>query len=156
MNQRVYIDTSVCGGCFDEEFAVWSNQLFEDFKNEMRIAIVSDITIDELNDAPTKVRNQIDTIPVTSFEMITSNQEARELANKYIVEQAISARFYEDALHIAMATIHQVSVLASWNFKHIVNLDRIRMYNAVNMKNGLNHLEIRTPREIVKTEEHED
>jgi len=61
----------------------------------------------------------------------------------------------KNALHIAIATINQVSVLASWNFKHIVNLDRIRMYNSVNLKNGFSILEIRTPREILKPDDNE-
>jgi hypothetical protein len=54
-----------------------------------------------------------------------------------------------------MATINKATVLASWNFKHIVNLERIRQYNAVNIKNGYSLLEIRSPREIVKIEENE-
>lgn len=53
-------------------------------------------------------------------------------------------------------TINQVNVLASWNFKHIVNLDRIRMYNAVNLKNGYSILEIRIPREIINFSEDEN
>jgi hypothetical protein len=71
-------------------------------------------------------------------------------------KKAVPNKFYEDALHIAIATINQVNVLASWNFKHIVNLDRIRMYNSVNLKNGLPMLEIRTPREILKFEDDEN
>ena len=67
----------------------------------------------------------------------------------------VTNKFYEDAFHIAISTVHQVNVLASWNFKHIVNLDRIRMYNSVNLKNGFSILEIRTPREILKFEDDE-
>jgi len=52
-------------------------------------------------------------------------------------------------------TINQVNVLASWNFKHIVNLDRVRLYNAVNLKNGFSILEIRTPIEILKFDDNE-
>lgn len=58
-------------------------------------------------------------------------------------------KFHEDALHIAIATIHKVDVLVSWNFKHIVNLDRIKKYNGVNLKHGYMILEIRNPREIL-------
>jgi predicted nucleic acid-binding protein len=156
MKQSVYIDTSVIGGCFDKEFEEWSNQLFEDFKNGIRIPIVSDVTIDELSNAPEKVRNKFYEIPEASLEFITNDEESKELADQYILEKAITEKYYEDALHIAIATIHQVSVLSSWNFNHIVNLDRIRFYNAVNIKNGYSYLEIRTPREIVKTEDNEN
>lgn len=156
MIQRIYIDTSVIGGCFDEEFEEWSNLLFNDFKLNKRIAVVSDITIDELSDAPVQVQENFKTIPDKSLEIIVVNTEARKLADLYILENAVSRKFYEDALHIAISTINQVNVLASWNFKHIVNLERIRLYNAVNLKNGYNILEIRTPREIIKFNDDED
>ena len=156
MKQRVYIDTSVIGGCFDQEFREWSNKLFDDFKNRRRIAVVSDITLDELNDAPQRVLDNFNLLPDDSLEVLTSNSEIHQLAKKYIMEGALSEKFYEDALHIAIATYYQVNVLASWNFKHIVNLDRIRMYNSVNLKNGFLILEIRTPREIIKFEDYED
>ena len=156
MKQRVYIDTSVIGGCFDKEFEEWSNRLFEDFKSGKRIAVISDITLDELSDAPQRVQDNFNTIPDNSLEIITSDNESRKLADLYLKEGAVSKKFYEDALHIAISTINQVNVLASWNFKHIVNLDRIRLYNSVNLKNGFSILEIRTPREILKFEEDED
>lgn len=153
MKQRVYIDTSVIGGCFDKEFEKWSNRLFDDFNTRKKIAVVSDITLDELNDAPEKVKNNFEAIPDETIEILTSDSDSRELADKYILEKAVSQKFYEDALYIAIATINKVSVLSSWNFKHIVNLDRIRLYNSVNLKNGYNLLEIRTPREILKYED---
>jgi hypothetical protein len=155
MKQRVYIDTSVIGGCFDLEFEEWSKRLFDDFISGRKIAVISDITLDELTDAPQYVQDNFSTIPDSSLEILTSDKESRELADKYIIEKAVSFKFYEDALHIAIATINQVSVLASWNFKHIVNLDRIRMYNSVNLKNGFSLLEIRTPREILKSDDDE-
>jgi hypothetical protein len=156
MKQRVYIDTSVIGGCFDIEFKEWSNQLFDDFKAGKRIAVNSDVTLDELSDAPKRVQDNFKTIPDRFMEVILSDNESRNLADLYLKEGAVSVKYYEDALHIAISTINQVNVLASWNFKHIVNLDRIRLYNAVNLKNGFSMLEIRTPREILKFEEDED
>ncbi|HYX06696.1 MAG TPA: hypothetical protein VE912_08170 [Bacteroidales bacterium] len=156
MKQRVYIDTSVIGGCYDQEFEEWSNKLFDYFKSGKRIAVVSDITLDELTDAPDRVKENFETIPEENIEILTSDSESGALADKYILERAVSNKYYEDALHIAIATINQVNVLASWNFKHIVNLDKIRLYNAVNLKNGFSILEIRTPREILKFEEDEN
>jgi predicted nucleic acid-binding protein len=155
MIQRVYIDTSVIGGCFDQEFSEWSNRLFEDFKKGQRIAVISDITLDELSDAPQQVTDNFETIPDESLEIVVSDMETRSLTDKYIKERAESSKFYEDALHIAIANVYRTNVLASWNFKHIVNLERIRMYNSVNMKAGYQILEIRTPREIIKFKEDE-
>ncbi len=156
MKQRIYIDTSVIGGCFDMEFEEWSNRLFDDFKSGKRIAVISDVTLDELSDAPKRVQDNFKTIPDHFMEILVSDSDSRNLADLYLKEGAVSGKFYEDALHIAISTINQVNVLASWNFKHIVNLDRIRLYNAVNLKNGFSMLEIRTPREILKFEEDED
>jgi len=156
MIQRVYIDTSVIGGCFDKEFEEWSNKLFDDFISGKRIAAVSDISLDELSDAPERVQNKFLTIPENFLEILIADSESRKLADLYILEKVVSKKHYEDALHIAISTIIQVNVLASWNFKHIVNLDRIRLYNAVNLKNGYSILEIRTPREILKFEDNEE
>jgi len=58
-----------------------------------------------------------------------------------------------DSLHIALATINRADFLISWNFKHIVNVQRIRGYNSINIKNGYIQLEIRSPREFEKYEE---
>ncbi|MDF1572031.1 MAG: hypothetical protein P1P82_10475 [Bacteroidales bacterium] len=85
------------------------------------------------------------------MEILASDSETNDLAKLYLDEGVVSAKFFEDALHIAIAKIFQINVVASWNFKHIVNLDKIRMYNSVNIKNGYSLIEIRTPREIIKT-----
>lgn len=103
MIQRVYIDTSVIGGCFDKEFSEWSNLLFEDFKQGRRIAVISDITLDELSDAPQPVKDNFESIPDESLEIVISEKEARLLADEYIKEKAVSAKFYEDALHISLS-----------------------------------------------------
>lgn len=156
MKQKVYIDTSVIGGCFDPEFEEWSTRLFDDFKSGKRIAVISDITLDELSDAPEFVQENFRKIPEENIEILISDIESGRLADLYVLEGAVSKKFYEDALHIAISTINQVNVLASWNFKHIVNLDRIRLYNAVNLKNGYTMLEIRNPREILKFSDDEE
>ena len=76
--------------------------------------------------------------------------EAKELANKYIAEKVVGETSFEDCCHIALATIFKVDVLASWNFKHIVNLERIKGYNGVNLKMGYSIIEIRNPKELVR------
>jgi predicted nucleic acid-binding protein len=149
MKQKVYIDTSVIGGCFDIEFKEWSNQLFDEFKNGKKIAVLSDITLDELENARSEVRNHIKVIPERFITYLTNDDETEELADKYIKGGAIPKKSYEDALHIAIATVNKIDVLVSWNFKHIVNLDRIRKYNAINLRNGYPIIEIRNPREIL-------
>ena len=80
--------------------------------------------------------------------------EANKLAETYILECALTNKSFSDALHIALVTLNNVDVLASWNFKHIVNLNRIMLYNSINLRLGYRIIEIRTPREIL--EENDD
>ena len=152
MTAQVYIDTSVIGGCIDQEFKEWSIKLFDEFKNGKKIAVISDITLDELELAPKKVQEILKQIPDRYLKIVESNTETEELARQYILKNAVSEKFYLDALHIAIATYYNVTVLSSWNFKHIVNLDRIIKYNSVNIEMGYKILEIRSPRDILKVE----
>jgi predicted nucleic acid-binding protein len=156
MIQRVYIDTSVIGGYIDKQFKEWSIKLFNEFKNGNKIAVISDITLDELELAPKKVQEVLELIPSKYLEIVESNLETEQLANQYILKKAVSENFFLDALHIAIATCFNVTVLSSWNFKHIVNLDRIIKYNSVNIEQGYKILEIRSPRDIIKVEENEN
>jgi predicted nucleic acid-binding protein len=149
MIQRVYIDTSVIGGCFDEEFENWSNKLFDEINNGRKIAVISDITYREIELAPKIVQDKLLNTPHEFIENIITDSEIEDLAGKYISAGVINHNHYEDALHIANATICKADILVSWNFKHIVNIDKIRKYNAVNLMFGYSVIEIRTPREIL-------
>jgi predicted nucleic acid-binding protein len=149
MKQKVYIDTSVIGGCFDEEFKEWSNALFQEFVIGSKLIILSDLTLQELEQARQEVRDKVNEVPDKYRFGIAINDEVIQLAETYISEGALTNKSYNDALHIALATLNDPDVLASWNFKHIVNLDRIRLYNSINLRLGYRMIEIRTPREIL-------
>ena len=99
------------------------------------------------------INNKINDIPADYFEIIFRNAESKFLAEQYILSHAISSKYSNDALHIALATISKVDILVSWNFKHIVNYNRIIKYNSVNLVNGYKILEIRSPEEVVGDEE---
>ena len=75
------------------------------------------------------------------------------MARNYISEGVVTEKHMADAQHIAIASVERVDVLVSWNFRQIVNLDRIHAFNSVNMKQGYPILEIRSPRDIVHEEE---
>jgi len=79
-------------------------------------------------------------------------KEAIKLADNYVSEKVVGKTSLEDCRHIALATIHKVDVLASWNFKHIVNLDKIKGYNSVNLRLGFSMIEIRSPKDLIKYE----
>ncbi len=153
MKIRIYIDTSVIGGCEDEEFALWSRQMFEEFRKGLRIAVISDLTRKELERAPASVKRILLSLPETSVENVFLMEEAEALAKRYLEENVVNKKHIVDAQHIAIASVERVDVLVSWNFQLIVNLERIRAFNAVNLKLGYPLLEIRSPREVIHEKE---
>ena len=150
MKQRIYIDTSIVGGYFDDEFSVDTLPLFDNVKNGLVIIIVSDLLEAELLRAPQFVKDLLTSIPEINIERIRLTPDAIELADKYIEAKVVGKTSRADCQHIAMATLNNADVLVSWNFKHIVNLDRIRGYNGINFQLGHKMIEIRTPKEILK------
>ena len=148
-NQRFYFDTSVFGGVYDEEFEESSIQLFEKVKLGQIVCLYSDLTEGELSQAPQDVRSFFEGLPGSQLEKLIVSDEALDLANKYIAENVVGMTSLDDCIHIALATIHKANILVSWNFKHIVNVYRIRGYNSVNLKAGYQTLEIRSPKDII-------
>ena len=149
MKQRIYIDTSVVGGYFDKEFREATIALFNRLRDGEIVFVVSDLLDLELINAPQRVRELLHNYSAGSFERIELSEEAIELANRYIFEKVVGMTSLEDCRHIALATINKVDVLASWNFKHIVNLERIKGYNSVNLRSGYPLLEIRSPKDLI-------
>mgnify|MGYP002785580261 CR=1 FL=1 len=153
MKQRLYLDTSVFGGYFDEEFALHTIPLFNRLQRGDFILLFSTITQDELIQAPEKVKELVRSLKAETTELLNMTDEAVELATEYIAERVVGKTSYADCLHIALATINRADFLVSWNFKHIVNVQRISGYNSINIKNGYKQIEIRTPREFEKYED---
>ncbi len=150
MKQRIYVDTSVVGGYFDDEFSADTILFFDRVINGEIIVIISDILEAELLRAPEFVKELLTTIPKEQIENIRLSPEATELADKYIEAKVVGKTSRADCQHIAIATLCKADVLVSWNFKHIVNLDRIRGYNGINYQLGYSMIEIRTPKEITR------
>lgn len=146
---KLYLDTSIFGGYFETEFQVWTKKLVDEILKGVYTAIITDLTLFELENAPVHVRDLADKIITTNAEFIRVDDACSRLADKYIKEKIVTTKYQSDALHIATATINKIDVVTSWNFKHIVNLNRIRLYNSVNLKYGHSMVEIRSPREIV-------
>jgi len=146
---RIYTDTSVLGGCEDEEFADHSVRLVDGFVRGDHVLVLSSLTVQELATAPSGVLRRVATVPEAHIETLPLNAESKELADAYIAAGVLPLGMLADAQHIAIATVGRVDVLVSWNFKHIVNLQRIHGYNAVNLRRGYPIIEIRTPREVL-------
>ncbi len=155
MKQRFYIDTSVFGGVFDIEFEAETVLLFEKVKKGEIVCVYSQITESELSKAPERVQNFFKSLTDEQKEKVDITPQILELAKTYINEKVVGETSLDDCVHIATATVHKVDLLVSWNFKHIVNVYRIRGYNSVNLKLGYGTLNIHSPKEIVGYEEDE-
>lgn len=117
-----------------------------------RVLVFSSLTVQELATAPTNVRRRLASVPEEHIETLQLDAEAEELAEAYVFAGVLAPKMRADAQHIAIATVARVDVLVSWNFKHIVNLQRIHGYNSVNLRQGYPMIEIRTPREVMADE----
>ena len=135
------------------EFKEPSRKLLNHFKTDKAIIVLSDLTVLELQEAPDEVRAILDEIPQEYKEYVELTEEARAIAEQYITAGVVGKGKRIDAQHIAIASISRVDVLVSWNFKHIVNLQRIHGYNSINLRYGYPLLEIRSPQEVIDEEE---
>lgn len=151
---RIYIDTSVLGGCFDPEFAPWSNGLMRDFRAGRLVPVLSDVTAAEVGSAPEAVRGLHQEMLEFAGAVLPVTSEVVALVAKYTARAILPVKFEADMRHIAVVTIAGVDALVSWNFKHIVRLEKIRLFNAVNVESGYRVLSIRSPREVTTYEGH--
>ena len=154
--RRVYVDTSVIGGCHDDEFRDASVALMRAFRAGVATMVVSDVTEEELEAAPERVRKELYSVPAEHREHVLADAgPADQLAAAYLSRGVLPASSLNDAQHIAAATVHGVDALVSWNFKHIVNAGRILGYNAVNLEFGHSRLVIHAPNEEVAYHENQ-
>ena len=137
------------GGYFDEEFKDATIALFQRLEKGEIIFVISDLLDLELINAPQKVRELLYNYSADKFERVDLTEEAIKLSDTYVAEKVVGRTSLEDCRHIALATINKVDVLASWNFRHIVNLDRIKGYNSVNLRLGYQMIEIRSPKDLI-------
>jgi len=149
--QKVYIDTSVLGGYFDKEFDVATRRFFDEVKKGEYKVVISNVTEGELLNAPERVRSILNVLEI-DYEVINLTDDVVSLALEYVRENVVGQTSYDDCLHIAIATVSRLDLLVSWNFKHIVNIKRIRGYNGINIKNGYPSIEIRSPKDLIDYE----
>jgi len=152
MKLRVYIDTSVVGGYFDEEFEEVTRLFFERIFKKEFLVYFSEVSEAELSLAPDFVKDLKSKIPIDCYRYLELDEESKELAETYIKENVLGKTSLDDAFHIALATVNRLDVLVSWNFKHIVNYDKIKLFNSINLRLGYPLIEIRSPKEFIKYE----
>jgi len=148
MIKKVYVDSSIIGGVFDAEFAEHSKKLLREFQAGLYVPVVSVLTEEEMKEAPSFVRQTFQDMRKYS-RFIQLTDDAVALSKQYMKDGKFTRRMLVDTLHIAIASVNKIDILVSWNFRDIVNLNKIVIYNAVNIKSGYPVVEIRNPREIL-------
>ena len=112
----------------------------------------SEVVEAEIADAPENVQKIFIEFIKMNPEVLMVTEETLKLVDVYLQHKILSERFRNDMLHIALATIEDVDILVSWNFRHIVRYDKIRQFNAVNLEQGYHTLEIYSPMEVTSYE----
>jgi len=149
---KLYADTSVFGGVFDKEFEAPSKVFFEAVRKSKFSLVTSELVRQEIQAAPVKVKKLFyEILQIAEITEITN--KALKLQQAYIDANILSEKYSTDALHVALATVSEVSLIVSWNFKHIVNFQKIPMYNAVNKLRGFNDISIYSPMEVIEYED---
>jgi predicted nucleic acid-binding protein len=148
---RVYLDTSVFGGYYDDEYAVYTQRFFECIQEGLIRALLSETLVQELVRAPKRVQDLLDLVRQVEFENLPLESEAFVLRQSYLRAGIVTAKYASDALHVAQATIARADVIASWNFRHLVNPAKMRGFSGVNVGMGYGLVVIMTPAEIVST-----
>jgi predicted nucleic acid-binding protein len=145
---RVYAETSVFGGCYDQEFDDESRAFFEQVSSGKFVLLISDLTVRELENAPREVREFYSTL--TDYESVSATDECYVLRDAYLRADVLGRASADDALHVAIATVYRADIVVSWNFKHIVQRRRIHGFEAVNTLMDYRSPEIFSPREIIE------
>ena len=146
---KVYADTSVFGGVFDQEFSAPSRQFFDEIDAGRFILVTSAVVAAEIEPAPGEIRTFF-ARRTESATIVDVSEEALELRLNYIKSGVVTESSLDDALHVAIATVSGCDLIVSWNFRHIVHFEKIPKYNAVNRLNGHNHIGIYSPLEVIQ------
>ena len=153
---RVYADTSVFGGCLDEEFALDSRRFLKSVRNGRLILLMGEVIIRELDAAPEQILQLVESIPPETIEPLVLTREVLELRDAYLAEGILHPKWTDDATHVAAATVARADAIVSWNFKHIVRLDKMKAYNRVNLAQGYGILTIISPKEVFSDDQDQD
>lgn len=151
--KKTYVDCSVFGGVYDEEFSDASKLFFEQAMAGKFLVMVSQITLDELVDAPRDVQNVLEDLPANVVQEVSVETEAVDLAEAYVDRGVLTQKWLDDAIHVAVATVSRADLILSWNFKHMVNYDKIRKFNSINLFLDYKQVDIRCPREVIYDDE---
>ena len=145
---NLYLDSSVIGGYFDDEWRDATQELWRQMEAGRYRFLTSVVTADELSTAPERVRDLFaGAFPAEALLDVTA--ESERLATAYMERHILTPKYTDDARHVAICTVMQLEYLVSWNFKHLVNVEREKGFNAVNLLQGYRPIRIVNPLELI-------
>lgn len=151
----LYLDTSVIGGYFDDEWRDATRELWRQMRAGKFRFVTSSVTLDEVNTAPENVRGLFaSTFPPEGI--LDPGEESETLAAVYIEHHVLPPKFTDDARHVAICTVAETELLVSWNFRHLVNVEREKGFNAVNLLQGYRTIRIVNPLQLIYENEDEE
>lgn len=149
---RIYIDTSVINGLYtsDERIKDITKQFFRSVKFGHFTLYGSEIIATEIKNTPElgKRKLLINVVEEYPIELLPITEEVNALAAHYIENRIIPAKYTPDALHIACCVVHNIPILISWNFEHIVKHKTRIEVNRINQKLGLPQVDLCSPEEV--------
>ena len=154
---KLYLDTSVWNFYYADdapEKKEITRQFFENLKAGYYQIYSSAVVIQEIENADEKTRSELSVL-LEEYKpiMLEVDDEIDELAGIYINGGIVPERKWDDALHIAIATVNEMDGLVSWNYRHLANLNKKEKVRAVNIMHGyLKELEMITPMEVIDDE----
>ena len=149
----LYLETSVWNFFFAEdapEKQAVTLEFFNQVRQERYNIFISEIVFREIDRASEKKKSLLlNIIKEYQPDELEVTEEALSLAELYIIEAALPPRAVDDSIHAALATVHGIDALISWNLKHLANLSRMKKINGINLKHGYsNRLDLVTPMEV--------
>jgi predicted nucleic acid-binding protein len=151
----LYLDSSVIGGYYDDEFQGATRTLWKQMEQGRFRFITSVLLQQEIEGAPVRVRRLMERTFAREESVLPLTAEALSLGEAYLENKVVPATYSDDARHVAIAVVHRVTVIVSWNFKHLVNLRREAGFNSVNILLGYPSVRIVSPLELIYGNEEE-
>ncbi len=152
----LYLDTSIIGGYHDPEWMADTRELWRQRETGLWRFVASGLVAQEIIGAPAEVQQLFEDTFDRARDLLAITDEIEDLAHAYLEGGVVSARFEDDARHVAICTVHRVSHLVSWNFRHLVNVRRAAGFNAVNLLNGYPPVSIVNPKELIYGNDEQD
>ena len=152
MRLKLYLDTSVLGAICDpgpEERVAATHRVLEGLTKGLWDGYVSTLVLEEVERAPKDIREKIiREIQKSLLAVLEETPESLALARAYVAAGAIPVDSEDDARHIAVASVNDIRAIVSWNFRHMVNIERKRMINSVNLREDVPLIDIVSPWEV--------